>query len=53
MIAYGPGDSSLDHTENEKVSIREYLASVEIYAKAIQRIASFTKNKTSTSRSQQ
>ena len=53
MIAYGPGDSSLDHTENEKVSIREYLASVEIYAKAIQRIASFTKNNTSTSRSRQ
>lgn len=44
MIAYGPGDSSLDHTENERVSIREYLSSVEVYANAIRRIASFTWN---------
>jgi [amino group carrier protein]-lysine/ornithine hydrolase len=35
MIAYGPGDSSLDHTENEHVSINEYLSSIEIFANAI------------------
>ena len=49
MIAYGPGDSGLDHTENEKVSIREYLSSVEVYAKAIQRIALFRENEASIS----
>ena len=42
MIAYGPGDSSLDHTEKEQISIREYLNSVEIYASAIQHLASLT-----------
>jgi LysW-gamma-L-lysine carboxypeptidase len=47
MIAYGPGDSSLDHTENERVSIRDYLSSVEVYASAIQQIALLTHNKTS------
>ncbi len=39
MIAYGPGDSSLDHTEFEKVSIAEYLESIEVYASAIERFA--------------
>jgi [amino group carrier protein]-lysine/ornithine hydrolase len=39
MVAYGPGDSSLDHTEDEYVSFDEYLASVDVYAKAIQRFA--------------
>ena len=39
MIAYGPGDSSLDHTENEHVSLNEYLSSIEVYANAIQQFA--------------
>ncbi len=39
MIAYGPGDSSLDHTDAERISIPEYLNSVEVYANAIQQIA--------------
>ena len=45
MIAYGPGDSSLDHTENERISISEYLSSVEVYANAIQQIASLVNRK--------
>ncbi len=45
MIAYGPGDSSLDHTDAERVSIPEYLSSVEVYANAIHQIASLA-NKT-------
>jgi LysW-gamma-L-lysine carboxypeptidase len=49
MIAYGPGDSSLDHTENEHISIREYLSSVEIYASAIQHIASLAQKENSPS----
>jgi LysW-gamma-L-lysine carboxypeptidase len=39
MFAYGPGDSRLDHTETEHVSISEYLASIEVYAHALPRIA--------------
>ena len=30
MIAYGPGNSSLDHTPSEHISIDEYLKSIEI-----------------------
>jgi LysW-gamma-L-lysine carboxypeptidase len=44
MIAYGAGDSTLDHTQNEKLSIPEYLQSVEVYANAIEHIASLTHN---------
>jgi LysW-gamma-L-lysine carboxypeptidase len=40
MIAYGPGDSSLDHTNNERVKLEEYLKSIEIYAAAIQKLSS-------------
>lgn len=36
-IAYGPGDSSLDHTPQERVSVEEYLASVEVLAEALER----------------
>ncbi len=39
MIAYGPGDSSLDHTNDEHVSSDDYLASIEVYSRAVQRFA--------------
>jgi len=39
MVVYGPGDSTLDHTENENVGIPEYLSSIEVYASAIQQFA--------------
>jgi [amino group carrier protein]-lysine/ornithine hydrolase len=39
MVAYGPGDSSLDHTDDEHVSFDDYLASIEVYSRAIQRFA--------------
>ncbi len=29
-VAYGPGDSSLDHTPREHISLKEYLLSIEI-----------------------
>ncbi len=29
-VAYGPGDSSLDHTPNERISLQEYQRSVEV-----------------------
>jgi len=40
MVAYGPGDSKLDHTSNERISIPEYLSSIEIVANAIDKFAS-------------
>ena len=49
MIAYGPGDSRLDHTENEHVSLSEYLSSIEVYANAIQQFALLARDRTSTS----
>jgi len=38
MVAYGPGDSRLDHTPNEHVSVREYLDSIKVYKAAIRRL---------------
>jgi LysW-gamma-L-lysine carboxypeptidase len=34
-VAYGPGDSALDHTPVEHIIIHEYLASIEILSEAI------------------
>jgi len=39
IAAYGPGDSSLDHTPNEHIRISEYLASIRILTRAIEAIA--------------
>ncbi|MEM2699861.1 MAG: M20/M25/M40 family metallo-hydrolase [Candidatus Bathyarchaeia archaeon] len=38
VATYGPGDSSLSHTPNEYISITEYLASIEIYKRAVKKI---------------
>jgi LysW-gamma-L-lysine carboxypeptidase len=38
MIAYGPGDSHLDHTSNEHIVIDDYFDSIEIYREAILRL---------------
>jgi LysW-gamma-L-lysine carboxypeptidase len=38
MLAYGPGDSMLDHTPNEHISIIEYLNSIKVLQGAIQTI---------------
>jgi [amino group carrier protein]-lysine/ornithine hydrolase len=37
MIAYGPGDSSLDHTDLERIQIADYLKSIDVYSLAIER----------------
>ncbi len=37
-VAYGPGDASLSHTDNEWVSEGEYLTSVRVYSSAIRRV---------------
>jgi len=35
MAAYGPGDSSLDHTPRERVSVEEYLKSIDVLSRAL------------------
>ncbi len=42
ILAYGPGDSSLDHTPNEHLPLRDYLASIEIVANAVRDFTSFS-----------
>ncbi len=39
MVAYGPGDSRLDHTPHEHLSISEYLRSIQVLTAAIERAA--------------
>ncbi len=39
ILAYGPGDSSLDHTPNEHISVEEYLRSIEVLEHALRRLA--------------
>jgi LysW-gamma-L-lysine carboxypeptidase len=38
MVSYGPGDSHLDHTSDEHISISEYLSSIKVYQEAIPRL---------------
>jgi LysW-gamma-L-lysine carboxypeptidase len=39
-VAYGPGDSSLDHTPHEHISITEYKQSINILEKVLRQICS-------------
>jgi LysW-gamma-L-lysine carboxypeptidase len=39
IVAYGPGDASLDHTPNEHVEIEEFLRGVDVLAQALQALA--------------
>lgn len=36
IVAYGPGDSALDHTPNEHISLGEYLASIGVVRRVIE-----------------
>ncbi len=36
IVAYGPGDSNLDHTPQEHILVPEYLQGVQVLAKALQ-----------------
>jgi len=38
VVTYGPGDSSLDHTPNEHIDLQEYLASIQVYRKALMKL---------------
>jgi LysW-gamma-L-lysine carboxypeptidase len=39
IVAYGAGDSSLDHTPQEHVEIREFLRSIDVLERALQTLA--------------
>ncbi len=39
VVAYGPGDSSLDHTPNEHIALHEYARSIYVLSRVIQRCA--------------
>ena len=38
VVTYGPGDSRLDHTPNEHIDPEEYLASIQVYRKALMKL---------------
>ncbi len=39
IVAYGPGDSALDHTPNEHIEVSEYLASIRVLTRVLARLA--------------
>ena len=43
MVAYGPGDSSLDHTPDEHLSIEEYEKSITVLIGMLERLESHAK----------
>jgi LysW-gamma-L-lysine carboxypeptidase len=36
IVAYGPGDSSLDHTPEEQIEIAEYRRAIDVLAQALE-----------------
>jgi LysW-gamma-L-lysine carboxypeptidase len=38
MVAYGPGDSALDHTPDEHIDLNEYLRAVRVLTRALERL---------------
>jgi LysW-gamma-L-lysine carboxypeptidase len=38
-VVYGPGDSSLDHTPNEHISLDDYQKAVDVLAEALSKLA--------------
>ena len=39
ILAYGPGDSSLDHTPNEHISLDEYWQAVLVLEQVLRNLA--------------
>jgi LysW-gamma-L-lysine carboxypeptidase len=40
IVAYGPGDSALDHTPEEHIDVREYERAIDVLAKALEILSS-------------
>ena len=40
IVAYGPGDSALDHTPNEHVNLDEYQTAIRVLTRALERLGS-------------
>ncbi|MCB9076667.1 MAG: M20/M25/M40 family metallo-hydrolase [Anaerolineaceae bacterium] len=38
LVAYGPGDSSLDHTPDEHIDVTEYITAIEVLVGVLQRV---------------
>ncbi len=38
IVAYGPGDSSLDHTPEEHLDLDEYLRAIDVLADVLSRL---------------
>ena len=36
VVAYGPGDSALDHTPHEHINLQEYLRAIDILTRVLQ-----------------
>jgi LysW-gamma-L-lysine carboxypeptidase len=36
IVAYGPGDSSLDHTPDEHIEVEEFLQGIAVLARALE-----------------
>ncbi|MEM1586232.1 MAG: M20/M25/M40 family metallo-hydrolase [Candidatus Bathyarchaeia archaeon] len=43
VATYGPGESSLSHTYNEYISIQEYLVSIKVYKRAVEKTLCYLK----------
>jgi [amino group carrier protein]-lysine/ornithine hydrolase len=39
MVAYGPGDSALDHTPDEHIDLDEYLRAIQVLTHALEQLA--------------
>ena len=48
IVTYGPGDSHLDHTLDEHIEIKEYLASIDVYKETLLRLAELHNSKSGT-----
>jgi LysW-gamma-L-lysine carboxypeptidase len=40
IVAYGPGDSSLDHTPDEHIDVEEYKRAIDVLARALETLGS-------------
>jgi LysW-gamma-L-lysine carboxypeptidase len=38
VATYGPGDSGLSHTKDERIELSEYTASIQVYKRAIEHL---------------